>query len=89
MSKRYPKELRGQVVFCVDVSMTGTLLPIAPCGRSSLLYLRQASNFSAASANVRNQCAFRHSALNRPLNASMNALPVGLPGREKSSVTPR
>lgn len=32
---------------------------------------------------------FRHSARNRLLNASMNALSVGLPGREKFSVTPR
>ena len=32
-----------------------------------------------------NQCAFRHSARNLPLNDSMKALSVGLPGREKSS----
>ena len=37
---------------------------------------------------VRNQCAFRHSARSRPLKASMKALSIGLPGREKSSVTP-
>ena len=43
---------------------------------------------SSASASVRNQWAFRLSALRRPLKASMNALSVGLPGREKSSVTP-
>ena len=49
------------------VSMIGTLLSIAPCGRSSLWYLRQASNFSAASASVWNQCWFRHSARKRPL----------------------
>lgn len=65
----------------------GTLLPIAPCGRSSLSYLRQASNFSCASASVRNQCAFKHSARKRSLNAPMNALSVGLPGRKKSNVT--
>jgi hypothetical protein len=35
-----------------------------------------------------NQCWFRHSARNLPLKDSMNALSVGLPGREKSSVTP-
>ena len=34
-----------------------------------------------------NQCWFRHSARNLPLNDSMNALSVGLPGRLKSSVT--
>jgi hypothetical protein len=32
--------------------------------------------------------AFRHSARNLPLNDSMKALSVGLPGRLKSSVTP-
>jgi hypothetical protein len=42
-----------------------------------MYYLRQSSNFFCASA-------FRHSARNRPLNASMKALSVGLPGREKS-----
>jgi hypothetical protein len=36
-----------------------------------------------------NQCAFKHSARNLPLNDSMKALSVGLPGREKSSVGPR
>jgi hypothetical protein len=36
-----------------------------------------------------NQCADRHSALSLPLKDSMNALSVGLPGREKSSVTLR
>ena len=55
----------------------------------SLLYVRQSSNFSWASARDRNQCALRHSARKRPLNASMKALSVGLPGFEKSSVTPR
>jgi hypothetical protein len=34
-----------------------------------------------------NQWAFRHSARRRPLKASMKALSVGFPGREKSSVT--
>jgi hypothetical protein len=36
----------------------------------------------------RNQDAFRHSARKRALNASMSALSVGLPGREKSTSTP-
>ena len=35
-----------------------------------------------------NHEAFRHSARNDPLNDSMKALSVGLPGREKSRVTP-
>lgn len=62
--------------FC---SKTGGLLPMAPCCSSS--------NFSCAPASVRNQWAFRHSARKRPLNASMNALSVGLPGCEKSRTT--
>ena len=33
-------------------------------------------------------CTVRHSARNDPLNASMNAVSVGFPGLEKSSVTP-
>jgi hypothetical protein len=33
-----------------------------------------------------NQCAFRRSDRNLPLNGSMKLLSVGLPGREKSSV---
>jgi hypothetical protein len=48
------------------VSMIGTLLPVAPCGRSSLEYLRQASNFLAASASVRNQGWFRTYNNDRP-----------------------
>ena len=36
-----------------------------------------------------NQCAFKHSARNLPFRLSINALSVGLPGREKSNVTPR
>jgi AraC-like DNA-binding protein len=35
-----------------------------------------------------NQCALSHCAGNLPLKDSMNALSVGYPGREKSSVTP-
>ncbi len=52
--------LRALPGFCSEI---GGLLPMAPCGRSSLYYLRQASNFPAASANVRNQCASRHSTI--------------------------
>ena len=69
--------------FC---SKIGGLLPMAPCGRSSLQYLHQSSNFSCASASVGNHWAFRHSARKRPLNASTNALSVSLPGREKSGM---
>lgn len=71
------------------VSMIADLLPIAPCGRSSLYYLRQASNFWTPCGSVKNQWVFRHSALNLPLNTSMKALSVGLPGRDKSRITPR
>jgi hypothetical protein len=42
---------------------------------------------SQASASVKNQWVFRHSARKRSLNASMKVLSVGFPGREKSSVT--
>jgi hypothetical protein len=48
-----------------------------------------ASIFSQASCRLMNQCVFRHSLLSFELKASMKALSVGLPGREKSSVTPR
>jgi hypothetical protein len=34
-----------------------------------------------------NQCAFKRSDRSFELNASMNPLSVGFPGREKSSVT--
>ena len=68
-------------------SAAGVLFPIAPCGLTSLQSLRQQSSFSLASASDKNQRVFRHSARSRPLNASMKALSVGLPGREKSSVT--
>jgi hypothetical protein len=37
------------------INAIGGLLPMAPWGRTSLSSLRQASNFSAASANFRNQ----------------------------------
>src|SRR5277367_5630400 len=50
---------------------------------------RCASHFPRASSRLRNQLAFKHSARNLPLRLSMKALSVGLPGREKSSVTPR
>ena len=57
-------------------------------------HMRRAAILSHASASVGNQCAFRHSARKRPLNASMNALSsrnckafaMGLSGRETSSV---
>src|SRR5579871_3813394 len=66
----------------------GGLLPIALCSRTSLYSRRQASHFPTASSRLMNQWAFKHSARNLPLKLSMNALSVGLPGREKSSVTP-
>ena len=58
-------------------SEIGTLLPMVPCGRTALQSLRQAFIGSRASASVRKQCAFRHSARKRPLNVSINALFVG------------
>jgi hypothetical protein len=47
------------------ISASGTLFPIALCGRSSLYSLRQASNFSDASSSSTKQRAFRHSAWNK------------------------
>ena len=44
--------------------------------------VRHASHFARTSARLRNQEAFRHSARNDPLNDSMKALSVGLPGLE-------
>ncbi len=70
------------------MSAIGGKSPNALCDLSSLLSLyslHQCSIFSLASSSVGNQCAFRHSARNFPLNDSMDALSVGLPGREKSS----
>jgi hypothetical protein len=83
-----PSQGEGLAVSPGFTTAIGGLLPMAPCGRTSFLSLRQASNFSDAAASVRNQWAFRHSARKRPLKASMKALSVGLPGLEKSRVTP-
>ena len=47
------------------------------------------SHFDRASSGLKNQLAFRHAARNLPLRLSMKAFSVGLPGREKSRVTPR
>lgn len=52
--------------------------PIAPCGRSSLLYSAPSLQLSRTSARVRNQWAFMHSAQTRLLEASAKALSVGL-----------
>jgi hypothetical protein len=51
--------------------------------------MRSSLAFSSRIVEAMNQCAFKHSAWNLPLNDSMKALSVGFPGREKSSVTPR
>lgn len=67
----------------------GALLPIALCGRTSLSSLRQSSSFTRASSGLMNQCVFKHSARSLPLNDSIKLLSVGLPGREKSRMTPR
>jgi hypothetical protein len=42
----------------------------------------------ARAAERRNQCTFKHSSRNRPVNDSMAALSVGLPRRLKSRITP-
>jgi len=51
-----------------------------PAGDVNTAERGQASNFSAASARLKNQWAFKHSWRNFPLKASMKALSVGLPG---------
>lgn len=60
------------------INAIGGLSPMVSCGRTSLWSPRQGFNFSAASAGVRNQQAFRHSARQRLLKASMIALSVTL-----------
>ena len=55
---------------------------------TKLYSCRHASISRFASASVPNQCAFRHSARNVPLNDSMKSLSVGSPGREKSIFIP-
>jgi hypothetical protein len=67
-----------------SIALSAPFGRLPPCGRSSL-----SSIFSWASARLRNQWAFGHSARKRLLKASMNALSVGFPGREKSSVMQR
>lgn len=47
------------------------------------------SIFSQASSWFMNQCVFKHSVLSFELKASMKALSIGFPRREKSSVTRR
>ena len=74
-------------VLSVSPTRPGLFWPLELCGRTSLYSARQASHLHRASARLKNQEAFRHSARNEPLNDSMNALSVGLPGREKSNVT--
>ena len=66
----------------------GGLVPIALCDRTSLSSLRQASIFLRASSSFMNQCVFRHSVRNLPLNDSMMPLSIALPGREKWRTTP-
>jgi hypothetical protein len=51
--------------------------------------LPQASHFWRAWLRLMKQCASKHAARNLPLNDSIKALSVCLPGREKSMVTPR
>ena len=72
----------------VFISSIGLLLPMALCGRSSWYSLLKASHFDRASSSVGNQLWSMHSAQTLPLKDSAKALSVGLPGREKSNVTP-
>ena len=62
--------------------------PIELCGWTSLYPVRHASNLVRASSRLKNHEAFGHSSRNDPLNDSIKAFSVGLPGREKYRVTP-
>ncbi len=58
-------------------------------GRCSLSSVRQAGNCRWARSSDTNCWAFKHSSRSFPLNDSICELSVGLPGRVKSSATPR
>jgi hypothetical protein len=64
-------------------------LPDFPMRAFFVVVLAPILHIFFAPARFRNQWALRHSARKGPLNASMKALSVGFPGREKSKVTPR
>jgi hypothetical protein len=70
------------------MNSAGVLLPMELCGREVLYSCLNASHFTRASASDKNQFWSMHSARTLPLNVSTKLLSVGLPGREKSSVTP-
>src|SRR5262249_1401405 len=53
--------------------------------RPFLIVIFRQSHLFCASPRLRNQCALRDSARKRPLNASMKALSVGFPGRERGT----
>ena len=80
-----PPQLVCTQVTCAD----------APCPQGQVCGVDRRCRYQCATASdcsprqtcVENQCVFKHSARSRPLNASMNTLSVGLPGRLKSSVT--
>ena len=57
------------------------------CGFTLLYSSFQRWRVRWASSRSTNQCCDRHSRLRLPLNASMNGLSVGFPGRLKSSLT--
>ena len=71
-----------------SVNSSGVRSRREECGLKELYSRRQASIFLRASSSDRNQCRFKHSSRKEPLIDSMYGLSVGLPGLEKSNVTP-
>ena len=60
---------QGWMRLVISSVLLGSLFLIALCGRSSFWSLHQASDFSTVSSSTMNQCAFKHSARKRPLEA--------------------
>ncbi len=65
----------------------GVLSANIECGRNSLYLIRQIRTAQRASSRVSKDAGLRSSRRAPPLNDSINALSVGVPGREKSSCT--
>lgn len=82
-------QVHGLVSRADFIGSAGTLWPIAPCGRSSLWSLRQASSFLCRIFKAHDPAAVQALRPEPAVERSMKALPVGLPDREKSRVTPR
>ncbi len=70
------------------ISEIDTLLPIRTMLPKFIVVYTPILHLFAGIRKGQEPVLVRHSARKRPLSASMNALSVGLPGREKSKVTP-